>query len=196
MNSFSHDQLTAMQQLMSKELESRHVKMEQVELLPFKIGGRTYLRPGSSVAGGAPIWASGDLWESKKGQKGDWAGALQNDGSINKEAEEPTESEISAMHISASVAAPTAVAATAAESSPAAVATSFTKQYALVEERKGDFERVIMTKMAEGWELQGGVSFLPSGRYLQAMHRDIRKRNNLGGSSGGRRKLTRKLRRY
>ena len=50
-----------------------------------------------------------------------------------------------------------------------------------------------MTKMAEGWELQGSVSFLPSGRYLQAIHRDTRKRNNSGaGSSGGRRKLTRK----
>jgi len=37
---------------------------------------------------------------------------------------------------------------------------------------------------------------LESRHVIQAMHRDIRKRNNLGGSSGGRRKLTRKLRRY
>jgi hypothetical protein len=61
----------------------------EVELLPFKIGGRTYLRPGSSVAGSAPIWATGDLWESNKGLRGDWAGALQEDGSIDMDAEEP-----------------------------------------------------------------------------------------------------------
>ena len=61
----------------------------EVELLPFNIGGRTYLRPGSSVAGSAPIWATGDLWESNKGFRGDWAGALQEDGSIDMDAEEP-----------------------------------------------------------------------------------------------------------
>jgi len=61
----------------------------EVELLPFKIGGRTYLRPGSSVAGSTPIWATGDLWESNKGLRGDWAGALQEDGSIDMDAEEP-----------------------------------------------------------------------------------------------------------
>jgi hypothetical protein len=61
----------------------------EVELLPFKIGGRTYLRPGSSVAGSAPIWATGDLWESNKGLRGEWAGALQEDGSIDMDAEEP-----------------------------------------------------------------------------------------------------------
>ena len=61
----------------------------EVELLPFKIGGRTYLRPGSSVAGSAPIWATGDLWESNKGLRGEWAGALQADGSIDMDAEEP-----------------------------------------------------------------------------------------------------------
>lgn len=95
-------------------------------------------------------------------------------------------------------AAPSAVASAAAGAgAPPVLAPAFTKQYALVEERKGNFEMVIMTKMAEGWELQGGVSFLPSGRYLQAMQRDTRKKNNssAGGSSGGRRKLTRKLRR-
>jgi hypothetical protein len=94
-----------------------------------------------------------------------------------------------------SSAAPSAVASAAAGAgAPPVLAPSFTKQYALVEERKGNFEMVIMTKMAEGWELQGGVSFLPSGRYLQAMQRDTRKKNNsgAGGSSGGRRKLTRK----
>jgi hypothetical protein len=61
----------------------------EVELLPFKIGGRTYLRPGSKYEGVDAIWATGDLWESNKGLRGDWAGALQEDGSIDMDAEEP-----------------------------------------------------------------------------------------------------------
>jgi hypothetical protein len=62
---------------------------EDVELLPFKLGGRTYLRPGFSRPDGQSVWATGDLWESKKGLRGDWAGALQEDGSIDMDAEEP-----------------------------------------------------------------------------------------------------------
>jgi colicin import membrane protein len=62
---------------------------EDVELLPFKLGGRTYLRPGFSRPDGQSVWATGDLWESKKGLRGDWAGALQQDGSIDMDAEEP-----------------------------------------------------------------------------------------------------------
>lgn len=61
----------------------------EVELLPFKIGGRTYLRPGSVCEGVDAVWATGDLWESNKGLRGDWAGCLQEDGSIDMDAEEP-----------------------------------------------------------------------------------------------------------
>ena len=62
---------------------------EMPELLPFKLGGRSYLRPGVLRDGGITSWATGDLWESKKGVKGDWAGVLQEDGSIDLSAEEP-----------------------------------------------------------------------------------------------------------
>jgi len=62
---------------------------EMPELLPFKLGGRSYLRPGVLRDGGITSWATGDLWESKKGLKGDWAGVLQEDGSIDLSAEEP-----------------------------------------------------------------------------------------------------------
>jgi len=176
---------------------------EQIELLPFKLGGRSFLRPGTISINGSRSWITGNLWESKRGIKGDWVGVLQKDGTIDSNEDEPeidfneNDPELKSKIVSVSSAFPSAVASSAAGAdAPPVLAAAFTKQYALVEERKGDFERVIMTKMAEGWELQGGVSFLPSGRYLQAMHRDIRKRNNLGGSLGGRRKLTRKLRRY
>ena len=62
---------------------------EAPELLPFKLGGRSYLRPGVLRDGGITSWATGDLWESKKGLKGDWAGVLQEDGSIDLNADEP-----------------------------------------------------------------------------------------------------------
>ena len=62
---------------------------EMPELLPFKLGGRSYLRPGVLRDGGITSWATGDLWESKKDVKGDWAGVLQEDGSIDLSAEEP-----------------------------------------------------------------------------------------------------------
>jgi len=62
---------------------------ETPELLPFKLGGRSYLRPGFLGDDGKTTWATGDLWESKKGLRGDWAGALQGDGSIDMDAEEP-----------------------------------------------------------------------------------------------------------
>jgi hypothetical protein len=62
---------------------------EAPELLPFKLGGRSYLRPGVLRDGGITSWATGDLWESKKGVKGDWAGVLQEDGSIDLNADEP-----------------------------------------------------------------------------------------------------------
>ena len=63
----------------------------EVELLPFKLGGRNYMRPGVSRLGAEPIWATGDLWEAKAdGTRGDWAGVLEEDGSINLDAEEPS----------------------------------------------------------------------------------------------------------
>ena len=58
----------------------------EVELLPFKLDGQTYIRP--SAAGN---WASGDLWYTEKdGSKGAYFGELMDDGSINTDAEEPS----------------------------------------------------------------------------------------------------------
>ena len=173
---------------------------KQIEFMPFTLAGKKYVRLGQYLTDGNHIWASGDLWESKKGQKGPYVGVLQEDGTIDLNADEPeigfNENNPELESKIVTVSSPVASAAAGADAPPF-LAPAFTKQYALVEERKGDFERVIMTKMAEGWELQGSVSFLPSGRYLQAIHRDTRKRNNSGaGSSGGRRKLTRKSLRY
>ena len=63
----------------------------EAELLPFKLGGRNYMRPGVSRLGAEPIWATGDLWEAKAdGTRGDWAGVLEEDGSIDLDAEEPS----------------------------------------------------------------------------------------------------------
>ena len=62
---------------------------EMPELLPFELGRRSYLRPGGLRDGGITSWATGDLWESKKGLKGVWAGVLQEDGTIDLNADEP-----------------------------------------------------------------------------------------------------------
>ena len=59
------------------------------ELLAFKHAGTNYLRLGIKRAEGNHLWASGDLWASKKGQKGAYIGCLQEDGKIDKDAEEP-----------------------------------------------------------------------------------------------------------
>lgn len=59
------------------------------EFLPFTLGKAKYLRLGVPREGSEPLWASGDLWESKKGARGDYAGMLQDDGSIDASAEEP-----------------------------------------------------------------------------------------------------------
>jgi hypothetical protein len=65
---------------------------EAPELLHFKLSGRDYLRPGYNRAGSS-LWASGDLWATKKVKgiwiKGDWEGVLQEDGSIDTSADEP-----------------------------------------------------------------------------------------------------------
>ena len=59
------------------------------EEMPFKLGAQTYVRYGHKGADGETVWASGDLWLSKKGAKGAYAGELQEDGSINADADEP-----------------------------------------------------------------------------------------------------------
>jgi hypothetical protein len=59
------------------------------ELLPFTFNGNTYLRLGTRCENGNHLWTSGHLWMSKKGQKGHHYGELQEDGTINMDAEEP-----------------------------------------------------------------------------------------------------------
>jgi hypothetical protein len=59
------------------------------EFIPFTLGGKKYVRLGQRRTDGNHIWASGDLWESKKGQKGPYVGVLQDDGKIDNTAEEP-----------------------------------------------------------------------------------------------------------
>ena len=63
---------------------------QEAEALPFKLGGATYIRMGISKPDGNHEWLSGDLWLSKKGARGSYAGELMEDGSINADAEEPT----------------------------------------------------------------------------------------------------------
>lgn len=63
---------------------------DEVVELPFKLGTQTYIRLGTSKADGNHIWASTDLWMSKKGKRGAYFGELMEDGSINTDAEEPT----------------------------------------------------------------------------------------------------------
>ena len=65
-------------------------EVREGELLPFKLGGATYIRMGISKADNNHEWLSGDLWLSKKGARGSYAGELMEDGSINADAEEPT----------------------------------------------------------------------------------------------------------
>jgi len=63
---------------------------QEAEALPFKLGGATYIRMGISKPDGNHEWLSGDLWFSKKGVRGPYAGELMEDGKINEDAEEPT----------------------------------------------------------------------------------------------------------
>jgi hypothetical protein len=60
------------------------------EELPFKHNGVTYIRIGIQKADGNHIWASTDIWHSKKGKRASYAGELMEDGSINEDAEEPS----------------------------------------------------------------------------------------------------------
>ena len=63
------------------------------EFIPFTLAGKKYVRLGQRRTDGNHIWASGDLWENKKGQKGLYVGDLQEmpDGSskIDTTATEP-----------------------------------------------------------------------------------------------------------
>jgi hypothetical protein len=66
---------------------------ESVELLPFVLDGTKYVRLGTkSGESSEPVWATGDLWYFKKtavNNKGDYVGKLDDDGSIDADAEEP-----------------------------------------------------------------------------------------------------------
>jgi hypothetical protein len=60
------------------------------EFLPFKFGGLQYLRLGTKREDGNHLWATGDLWSSKKGAKGPYVGCMTEGGEIDTDAEEPT----------------------------------------------------------------------------------------------------------
>lgn len=62
---------------------------DEPELIPFKHGGVTYMRLGNKRADGNYLWATGDLWANKKGGKGVYVGAIQDDGSVDTDALEP-----------------------------------------------------------------------------------------------------------
>ena len=59
------------------------------EELPFKHGGVTYIRLGNKREDGTYLWATGDLWANKKGVRGAYVGAIQDDGSVDTDALEP-----------------------------------------------------------------------------------------------------------
>ena len=58
-----------------------------LELLPFTMDGKSYLRLGCK--NGEEINWEGDLWYSKNGKRGAYVGSLLEDGSIDDTAEEP-----------------------------------------------------------------------------------------------------------
>ncbi len=59
------------------------------EMLPFTVNGVTYIRKGYQRPDGNHLWTSGYLWASNKGAKGTYVGQIQDDGSIDKTADEP-----------------------------------------------------------------------------------------------------------
>ena len=62
----------------------------EAELLPFDTDGVSYMRLGVKSADGAVAWYTGDLWDRKAdGSRGDYIGALTEDGSIDGDAVEP-----------------------------------------------------------------------------------------------------------
>jgi len=72
-----------------KEVEGEVEEEVEGEYIPFTLAGKKYVRFGERRTDGNHIWASGDLWESKKGQKGPYVGILQDDGKIDNTATEP-----------------------------------------------------------------------------------------------------------
>jgi hypothetical protein len=60
------------------------------ELLPFTMAGKTYVRTGYQRPDGNHLWISSYLWESDKGAKGAYIGQLQPDGTIDADADEPS----------------------------------------------------------------------------------------------------------
>ena len=62
---------------------------EEMENIPFTLAGKKYIRLGERRTDGNHIWASADLWENKKGQRGPYVGVLQDDGKIDNTATEP-----------------------------------------------------------------------------------------------------------
>ena len=73
----------------SEEESDGQDEEEGAELLPFILGSFKYLRPGN-LREGKTVWASGDLWESKRGAKGDWVGVYNPETEeIDSSAEEP-----------------------------------------------------------------------------------------------------------
>jgi hypothetical protein len=65
----------------------------EMENIPFThtVNGvaKKYIRLGERRTDGNHIWASADLWENKKGQRGSYVGVLQDDGKIDNTATEP-----------------------------------------------------------------------------------------------------------
>ena len=67
-----------------------HAEEDDVqEALPCKVGSTTYIRYGQRRSDGSILWASGDLWKSNDGAKGRYVGELQDDCTINCDADEP-----------------------------------------------------------------------------------------------------------
>ena len=71
-----------------EEAESQSEGEDALELLPFKLDGVSYFRLGAKSSDGEIAW-QGDLWYNKKGVRGSYVGNLQEDGSIDTDAEEP-----------------------------------------------------------------------------------------------------------
>jgi hypothetical protein len=71
-----------------EETESQSEGEDALELLPFKLDGVSYFRLGAKSSDGEIAW-QGDLWYNKKGVRGSYVGSLQEDGSIDTDAEEP-----------------------------------------------------------------------------------------------------------
>lgn len=59
------------------------------EALPCKVGSTTYIRYGQRRTDSSILWASGDLWKNNAGVKGRYVGELQDDCTINCDADEP-----------------------------------------------------------------------------------------------------------